>query len=90
MLYSEEVESNRHKWQGWAQSLHRWGVQAVVASLIEAAGPLTFLGAQVIYFSQPIFDGLDRHGHLKALANMLEDTHESQAFVQYLREVSLP
>jgi hypothetical protein len=81
------VETSRQIWQIWAQTLHRWGLQDFAASFLEAAGPLTLLGAQVVYFGQPFFHGLDRQGHLKALAGMLESTTETAAFITLLREV---
>ena len=84
------METNRQIWQVWAQSLHRWGMRDFVASFLEAAGPLTLLGAQAMYFGQPFLDGLDRQGHMKALASMLEDTKETDAFVKFLREVLPP
>ncbi len=49
---------------------------------------MTLLGAQVLYFSQPFFMGLDRQNHLHALANLLEDRSETQAFICYLREAT--
>ncbi len=65
-------------------------MQGFVASLLEAAGPLTLLGAQAVYFSQPFLAGLDGQGHLKSLAKMLENAKETDAFVNYLREVTPP
>jgi hypothetical protein len=61
-------------------------MQEFVASLLEAAGRLSLLGAQVIYFSQPFLDGLVKEGQLHSLANMLENATETQAFIHYLRE----
>ncbi len=84
------MDTNRQIWRVWAQSLHRWGMQDFAASILEAAGPLTLVGAQAVYFSQPFLAGLDRRGHLKSLANMLENTTETEAFVNYLREVTPP
>jgi hypothetical protein len=64
-------------------------MQDFAASFLEAAGPLTLLGAQVVYISQPFFEGLDQEGHMKALADMLEDTTKTNAFIEYLREAIL-
>jgi hypothetical protein len=61
-----------------------------VASFLEAAGPLTLLGAQAVYLGQPFITGADGQNHLKALANMLEDTTQTKAFVTFLREVTPP
>jgi hypothetical protein len=49
--------------------------------LLDAGAPLTALGAQVLYLGQP-FVGGDK---LVALAHMLEEDSETQAFVRYLR-----
>ncbi len=80
------MSEDRHIWRIWAQTLHRWGLQDLVAVVLEAAGPLTTLGAQVVYLGQPIFASAVHQGSLKALANMLEESAETRAFVDYLRE----
>jgi hypothetical protein len=61
-------------------------MQALVASFLEAAGPFTVLGAQAVYLGQPFFREVDRQGHLPALASMLEDRTQTEAFVTFLRE----
>jgi hypothetical protein len=82
------MDTDRQIWRVWAQSLHRWGMQGFVASLLEAAGPLTVLGAQAVYLGQPFLEEMDRRGHLPALANMLEDSTQTKAFITFLREVA--
>ena len=82
------MDTNRHIWQLWAQNLHRWGIQDLVASLLEGFGPLNALGAQMVYLSQPLLDLAIPNAHLKALADMLEDSTQTQAFVNLLREVT--
>ncbi|MFT3893166.1 MAG: hypothetical protein QM730_16170 [Anaerolineales bacterium] len=52
-----------------------------VAWFLEAGSPLTVLGAQAIYIGQPFFGGEKTN----ALAHMLEEENETQAFVRYLR-----
>jgi hypothetical protein len=49
--------------------------------VLEAGGPLTILGAQAVYLSQPFLGGKK----LDALDHMLEEDKESQAFARYLR-----
>jgi hypothetical protein len=49
--------------------------------LLEAAAPLTALGAQALYLGQPFFGG----DKFNTFAHLLEDESESQAFAQYLR-----
>ena len=48
---------------------------------LEAGAPLTVLGAQAIYISQPFLGGEKTN----ALAHMLEEENETQAFIRYLR-----
>jgi hypothetical protein len=78
--------ANQHIWRVWADSLHRWGVGETVATFLEASGPLTVLGAQVVYIAQPALTGLLPASHLQALAEVLEDSTQTQAFADYLRE----
>jgi hypothetical protein len=80
------VKNNRHIWQKWADNLHRWGVQDLVATLLEATGPLNLLGAQVVYLGQPLFNQVLPEDHLDALASVLEDPEETQAFTTLLRQ----
>lgn len=67
--------------------MHEWGVKDLVASFLEAAGPLTIVGAQVVYFGQPLLNIAMPEYHVKALARLLEDKKQTQAFLAYLREV---
>ena len=78
--------ANQHIWRVWADSLHRWGVDEQVATFLEASGPLTVLGAQVVYIAQPALTGLFPTSHLRALAEVLEDRSQTQAFTDFLRE----
>jgi hypothetical protein len=71
----------RSEWSTWAESLRRFKLDGVAAWLLEAAGPLTVLGAQAIYLSQPFMGGKK----LDSLAHMLEEDEESQSFARYLR-----
>jgi hypothetical protein len=80
------METNHHIWQVWINSLHRWGLQNLVASFLEAAGPFAILGAQIIYVGEPILDSFVPDTHLQALANVLEDDVQRQAFVAILIE----
>lgn len=67
------------------KTLHRWGVEDLVASLLEVAGPLTILGAQALYIGQPILNGIVPDGHLSVLTGVLEDDDQRDAFVSYIR-----
>jgi hypothetical protein len=76
-------------WEVWIKTLRHWGMQFLVASLLEAAGPLTMLGAQFIYLSQPVLNGIMPGRQVDALATLLEDPAETRQFIVSLRESSL-
>ena len=71
----------RSEWTKWAESLRRLKLDGLAVWLLEAGGPLTVLGAQAVYLSQPFIGG----GKLDSLAHMLEEETQSQAFARYLR-----
>ncbi|HMD81983.1 MAG TPA: hypothetical protein VKE92_11775 [Anaerolineales bacterium] len=71
----------RSDWSTWAESLRRLKLDGFAAWALEAGGPLTILGAQAVYISQPFFGGKQ----LDSLAHMLEEDIEAQAFARYLR-----
>ena len=79
------MNKNQHIWQIWAGFLHRWGVQDIAAVILKATGPLSLIGAQVVYVGQPLLNWVMPEGHLEALANMLEDPKETQAFTTFLQ-----
>ena len=62
----------------------------MAASFLEAAGPLNVLGAQVVYFTQPLLMNAVPDDHLTALTRVLEDTDCTQDFVSFLREANSP
>ena len=72
---------SRSEWSQWADSLRRLKLDGLAAWFLEAAGPLTVLGAQALYMSQPFIGG----EKLDSLASMLEEDEETQAFARYLR-----
>ena len=80
--------ANQHIWREWTITLHRWGVNDVVATFLETAGPITILGAQMVYIAQPLLRGMLSSHHLLVLAEVLEDSGKTRAFVTYLREES--
>ena len=67
------------------KTLHRWGVENLVASLLEAAGPLTIIVDIAVYIGQPILYGFVPDGHLIVLTGVLEDDDQRDAFVNYIR-----
>jgi hypothetical protein len=61
--------------------LRRFKLDGLVSWFLEAGSPLSALGAQMLYVSQPFLGG----NQINRIANMLEDEQEAQAFVHYLR-----
>jgi hypothetical protein len=80
------MEENQHIWNSWASTLQRWGIKDTVASLLESAGSLTELFAQVLYLSQPLLSGAISSQSLSAFAQVLENPIDRQEFVSFLRE----
>lgn len=83
------MSPDQHLWRRWAHNLHKWGLAGLAASLLEAAGPLNLLAAQVVYMIQPLADRAMPDDHWRALTQMLEDTKEAQSFASLLREVDI-
>ena len=76
----------RQYWPGWVQFLQRWGLRQPASIFLEAAGPLTVVLAQMLYFGQPLLGRPTAAIQWQALAEMLENRSESQSFAAYLRE----
>jgi len=80
------MKKDHHIWRIWADFLQRWGLTDWVASGLEAAGPLTIVGAQVVYLGQPFVNRSSMEDHFAALASLLEDSARAKDFVAFLRE----
>ena len=74
-------------WSEWAQILHQWGLREIAAELLEAAGPVHIMLAQVVYAGRPVLQGLllDEERY-EALASLFEDQNATRSFAAYLRE----
>ena len=72
---------SRANWSQWADTLRRFKMDGFASWLLDAGAPLTVLGAQALYLGQPFLSG----DKFNALAHMLEEDSETQAFVRYLR-----
>lgn len=72
---------SRANWSQWAESLRRYKLDGLASWLLDAGAPLAILGAQILYISQPFVGG----EKFMALAHMLEEETETQAFAKYLR-----
>jgi hypothetical protein len=75
---------SRADWSHWAESLRRLKLEGLASWLLEAGAPLTLLGAQALYISQPFLGG-KRGDSWNSFAHMLEEDEEVQAFALYLR-----
>ena len=83
MLYSQNIimmNSPRAYWTHWAETLRRYQLHELAASILEAGSPVAVLGAQALYFGQ----GLVESDQLTALARTLEDDTEARAFAAFL------
>ncbi len=76
------MESPRTYWPEWAGFLRQRGLHGLAAWLLDASGPLAVIGAQLLYIGQPFV----QTSHVDALARLLEDHNEAQAFAAFLRE----
>lgn len=85
LCYNWKMDANCQIWRVWAENLHRWGLRDLTASFLEVAGPLTMIGAQLVYIGQPLFRRSSGAAHVEALANVLENPQERLAFIRFLR-----
>jgi hypothetical protein len=76
----------RTSWLTWAGFLRHRRLEGLVAWALEAAGPLTILGAQALYLGGPLLRPALSNGQIDALASLLEDHKEALAFAAFLRE----
>ena len=81
------MDQNPHIWHTWAETLNRWGLRDFVATFLDALGPLNVFGAQFVYVGQPFLNPFLPEGHLQALAELLENPQETQAFITVLRQL---
>jgi hypothetical protein len=81
------MSENQQNWISWARHLHQWGIKEGVASVLEVAGSLNVLLAQLLYISQPLVSGIIQSSSLRAVAHTLENPEDRQEFIAFLREV---
>lgn len=73
-------------WQKWANFLQERNLEEITITLLEAAGPIKILAAQVVYAGIPLLQTFTpSRGTWLELANMLEDNQRSRDFIAYLR-----
>jgi hypothetical protein len=85
LCYTVKMEADQHIWRYWVENIQRWGGAALAASLLEAFGTFGTLLAQLAYICQPAARLTDPDESLSALARLLEDGSNRQAFIGYLR-----
>jgi hypothetical protein len=76
----------RASWPTWAEFLRQHGLEDLAAWVLEAAGPLTVLGAQALYLGSPLLRPAFTDVQVNALASLLEERNEVLAFAAFLRE----
>jgi hypothetical protein len=79
------MEPERVFWTRWAQGLQRWGLMEPAAAVLDAAGPLNVVFAQLLYAAAPIFQSEPSNNSWQALGQVLEDHHERRSFTAFLR-----
>jgi hypothetical protein len=85
-MKTDSSPEGRASWPTWAGFLRRHGLESLAAWVLEAAGPLTVLGAQALYLGGPLLRPAISNGQIEALAGLLEDHNELLAFTALLRE----
>lgn len=80
------MESDQNIWHSWADRLREWGVADWTALFMEGFGPLTVIGAQAIYITQPLIATFVRDEYIKAAAHLFEQPAKQQAFIRLLRK----
>ena len=85
-MQTDSLPEARASWSKWIEFLRHHRLEGLVAWALEAAGPLTVLGAQALYMGGPLLRPAFSNGQLDALASLLEEKSEAQAFAAFLRE----
>lgn len=86
LCYTDSMQEPGCYWKKWARILQNMGVTDLAASVLEGAGSLRFVAAQLVHASTPFFGNTEASSQWKALAAMLEDRNLSRQFVSFLKE----
>jgi hypothetical protein len=70
----------------WVLALQHKGINKEVATILETAGSLSVLVAQLIYLSQPFLSWVVSSQSLDACARVLENSSTRQEFIARLKE----
>ena len=88
LCYTDCMQKERSVWPEWARFLHQYGLNDLVANLLDVAGPFNVFLAQVLYAGRPFLHTLVPEERLTALAILFEDQEESRSFAAFIREES--
>jgi hypothetical protein len=77
-------------WPKWANFLRSHGLERLVIWALEAIEPINIIGAQLLYMGGIFFPPSVSGGQIEALAGLLEDRDETNAFVSFLRKDLIP
>ena len=80
------MEAEQHIWRKWAEALRHRGLGQIMATLLEASGPMNLVAAQMVYLGQPLLGSSVPDSSWQALAHLLEEPEQTQSFITYLRE----
>ena len=71
-------------YESWARQLEQRGLSQPAAFLLHVFSPVSYLFSQFYYFGQPWLISLMDADHQQALADLLEDGDNYQAFTRLL------
>jgi len=77
-----EIKENR---ENWIKTLHKLRLHHLIATFLEASGPINLLGAQLVYLSQPVLSTFISKEQSRDFAKILEDPTETAIFIKALR-----
>jgi hypothetical protein len=76
------MQNSNPTWRKWAEILARYKAKNLVAWLLEDGEPFVLVGAQMLYFGQPLLG----NKNVENLARFLENKEETRAFASFLRK----
>jgi len=86
LCYTESMQDSRIYWSQWEQKLQGLGVSELAAALLDGAGSLRLLAAQLVHAGTPFIGASSAADQWQALAALLEDKDSAQQFISFLRE----
>ncbi len=85
-MQTNSIAGTPPAWSAWSGFLHKYGLENLTAFILEAGGPLSVFGAQLLHFTGPFLHPLLSDARREDLADLLEDREEALAFAAFLRE----